>query len=376
MLHKNPSLFQDPKIEYPIHDLNLNFDDYIKQSRTIIANNRQDIDNYAKIVIDANTPFEFKPPNKAKQGVLLIHGLLDSPFIMREIGERLCTKGFLARAIMLPGHATVPGALLNTDYTEWVQAVSYGIATLKNLVEKIFIVGFSTGATLALHHALENDGISGVIMIAPAIRINSPFTFTANLPKKICPTWQRAQWLHISEEDDYVKYRSLPFNAIDQVYRLATEIKKMSPEKLAHCPLFLGLSEEDKIVSSAASIDYFKKSKNPLNQMLLYSSKPVQFNDPRIHVKNSTYPDMNILHFCHITLPVSPNNFHYGPKGDYPSASRLEENIKYGAFDKIDIAYHDLLYRLNLSKFQYERLTFNPDFNFLMSNMEEFISKI
>src|SRR5437016_3635977 len=105
MWHKHPYLFQDPKIQYPIYDLDLNFDDYIKQSRAIIATNRQHIDKYKEIVINANTPYELKPSQTAKNGVLLIHGLLDSPFIMRDIGERLQSKGLLVRSIMLPGHA-------------------------------------------------------------------------------------------------------------------------------------------------------------------------------------------------------------------------------------------------------------------------------
>lgn len=376
MLNKYPNLFQDPKIEYPIYDLNLNFDDYIKQSRAIIANNRQDLENYRKLIIEANTPFEFIPLKQAKYGTLLIHGLLDTPFIMRDIGERLCKKGYLVRSIMLPGHATVPGALLNTDYTDWLQAVRYGIESLKNNVEKIFIVGFSTGATLGLYHAAKHDDISGIMMIAPAIRINSPFAFAANLPKKIGLTCKKAQWLHVCEEDDYVKYRSLTLNAIYQVYRLANEVKKINADKLARCPIFSCISLEDKIVCSGASIDHFSQIKNPLNQMLIYSSKPLQLTDPRIQVKNSVYPDMNIMHFSHVTLPVAPTNHHYGPQGDYPLASRLEENVKHGAFDKIDLFYRNLLYRLKLSKFLYDRLTFNPDFDFMMLKMEEFISTL
>ena len=376
MWRKYPKLFQDQKIDYPIYDLDLNFDDYIKKSREIITEIRQDLDNNANLIVDANSPFEFRPAQKAKYGALLIHGLLDSPFIMRDIGNQLCQKGLLVRSLMLPGHSTVPGSLLNTDYTEWVQAVRYGIATFKNTVEKIFLVGFSTGASLSLYHAAEDHSLAGLIMIAPAIRINSPFAFAAHLPTKIRWASKRAQWLHISEENDYAKYRSIPFNAVHQVHRLAKLVKKISPEKLSYCPLFVALSWEDKIVASYSSVDYFKQSKNPHNHMLIYSGKPLHIDDKRIHIRNSIYANMNILNFSHVTLPVAPDNIHYGIKGDYSLASHLDKNMRYGAFDKIDLVLRNLFYSWKMSRFQYQRLTFNPDFDFFMQEIEKFIFKI
>lgn len=374
MLNKHQKLFQDPKIDYPIYDPNLAFQDYISRSKIIIANTRQDLTkNNAELIIEANAPFELVPKQKAKYGALLIHGLLDSPYIMRDIGNRLCEKGMLVRSIMLPGHGTVPGALLNTDYIEWLQAVRYGIDTLKQEVEKIYLVGFSTGASLSLFHAAEDHLINGLIMIAPAIKINSAFAFATNWHRVISWAWQRAKWFHISEEIDYVKYSSVTFNAIYQVYRLANEVKKLSNAKLASYPLYVILSNEDKIVCSYASTEYFNHNKNPFNRMLMYSGKPLEFEDQRISVRNSAYSDLNILNFSHITMPVSPANPHYGPEGDYPLASCFDKNITYGAFDKVDTYFRNLLYNLKLSSMRYRRLTYNPDFEFMMNEMENFI---
>lgn len=376
MLRKHPKLFEAVKIDYPIYDFHLSFQDYIQKSTEIIANTRLDLNHNADHIIEANAPYELQPKIKAKYGALLIHGLLDSPFIMRDIGEKLREDGLLVRSIMLPGHSTIPGALLETDYTEWLQAVRYGIVTLKRDVEKIFLVGFSTGASLSLYHAADDTCIAGIIMIAPAIRINSPFSFLMQWVPPFRLGWERARWFHIDEENDYVKYRSLPFNAIRQVYLLAAEVRKISPAQLAYCPLFVALSHEDRIVCSYTSTHYFQQSKNPLNRMLMYASKPLKFEDRRITVHNSFYPDLNILNFSHVTLPVSPNNLHYGKNGDYSLASHIENNVRYGAFDKLDLLYRDMLYRLKLSKFQYQRLTFNPDFDFFTEEMKKFIFNI
>jgi len=373
MLRKHPKIFQDPHIDYPIYDFHLDFSDYIKQSEQIIANTRQDLQQHPELTIKSNTPFELRPNNpNVKSGALLVHGLLDSPFIMRDIGDYLQSQGLLVRSIMLPGHGTVPGALLNVQYDEWLQAVNYGIATLKRDVENIFLVGFSTGATVSIYSAMQNPDITGLVLIAPALKINSPFTFLSNWDRFVAKKWDRAKWFYLGEEIDYVKYQSLPFNAIYQVYQLGLALQKSDLKK----PLFMALSNEDKIVCSKTSMNYFQQNPNSLNRVLIYSSKPLFFSDERITIRNSAYPDMNILNFCHITLPVAPNNFHYGKEGDYVHASHIQKNVRYGSFDKADSFFYDMLRRLKLTSFEYERLTFNPDFEFMQNQMGKFIKSV
>lgn len=371
MLRKYPKIFQNPHINYPIYDLNLSFTDYIKQSEKIIADHRQDLNLHPELTIQNNAPFELKPNElKPKTGVLLIHGLLDSPFIMRDIGNYLQSEGLLVRSIMLPGHSTVPGALLDTSLTQWQQAVTYGVHTLKQDVENIILVGFSTGANLAISHALKDPSIAGLMLIAPAFKINSPFAFLAQWMSNL-KKWNRARWFSLEEEIDYLKYQSITFNAINQVYHLGLDIQKP-----INCPIFMVLSQEDKIVCSRTSMQNFQQTKNKLNRTVLYSAKPQSFSDQRILVRNSVYPDKNIFSFCHISLPVAPDNFHYGENGDYVLASHLDKNTKYGALDKLDISFYNFLRRINLTSFHYERLTFNPDFEFMRNQMGNFIKSL
>lgn len=364
MPEKTSKIFQDPDITWPIHDLGLPFADYITQSEKIIAKTRPDA---TPLIIQHNAPFELKPnsPNP-KVGVLLIHGLLDSTFIMRDIGKTLQAEGALVRAILLPGHGTVPGALLHTTYGEWLQAVKYGVETLKREVEKIFLVGFSTGASLALHHAALDEKIAGLVLLAPAFKINSPFAF---LSKWMGTLHQK--WFCRLDEIDPVKYQSVTFNAIDQVYQLGLATQNMKVE----CPMFMILSEQDKIICSKTAIDYFQKTTHPKNHALIYASHPDTFSDNRIDVRSSVYPDKNIFSFCHISLPVAPDNSHYGMQGDYVLASHPDKNKKYGALDKLDMGFYDFLKKIHISRFDYERLTWNPDFATMQDRMRTFINK-
>jgi esterase/lipase len=368
------ALFQDPKTKHPIYELDLPFSEYSEECRNLIAKTRTDLKHHAEKIITANTPFEIRP-NHSKIGVLLIHGLLESPFIMRDIAKSLAEKGLWCRAILLPGHGTVPGDLLSVTYEDWIQALRYGIASFKNKVEKLYLVGFSTGASLALHHVLHHNDIEKVVLIAPAIKIRSRFDFSSNWYHIISWAWDRAKWLNVAEENDYVKYQSIPFNAAYQVYRLARSIKQYSKHHLAKSPLFFVLSQNDRTVSTLASVNYFLDYLQPENRLLLFSKDKRYENTPQTFIRKSIFPEMNIDDISHIALPVSSNNIHYGKHGDYIHASRFHEkkSVIYGAFSKFDNMVYDFLYKHNLTKIKRERLTFNPDFDFLMSEIETFL---
>lgn len=388
MFRKYPEFFQDPKIDYPINHSNLNFSDYINLNKQIIANHHFDLNHSIDLIIEANSPYELRPnppifsekhPDKIKYGALLIHGLLDTPFIMKDVGMSLQSQGMLVRSLLLPGHGTVPGALLNVSYKDWLKTIQYGVASLSKEVEHILLVGFSTGAALSLYHSLQNPSqILGIIMASPAFKINSRFAFANNWHRTISWRHSRSKWLFIGQEFDYTKYRSIPFNAVSQVYKLTKAIKKIDHKKQPTFPLFMTLSFDDLIVSSKVSIEYFLGLKNPNNKMILYKTGSHNFNDSRIIVQNSSYPELRIINFSHISLLIAPNNPHYGKSGDYPFASRVDEqlNVTYSALDKPRAILYDRLYKLKLIPHRRERLTFNPNFDFMMGEMVDWIFKL
>lgn len=271
MFRKYPKLFQDPNIKYP--DLSvLSFSDYIAQCKTIIAKARQDLDpNDIGLIIESNSPYELRPTNnsKIKSGALLVHGLLDSPFIMKDIGIHLQSQGLLVRSVLLPGHGTVPGALLNVDYRDWLQIVRDGITSLSKEVDKIFLVGFSTGAVCSIYQTLlDSTKIAGIIALAPAYKINSLLDFATRWPSLINHHWKRGQWMTIEIENDYVKYRSIPYRAGYEVYKLTREIATLSQKKSLTCPVFYILSHDDKVISTPSAIKYFEADKNPDSKMI------------------------------------------------------------------------------------------------------------
>lgn len=378
------ALFSDPEIKYPTHNMELPFDDYITKCKSLIASTRVDLskDNTEKI-IEANSPFELKPKNTEKPniGILLIHGLLDCPLHVRDIGQQLQSQGYLVRSVLLDGHGTVPGALLNVDYHEWLQTVRYGIASLKKEVSKIILIGQSTGASLALYQAIEHsDIISGVILVSPALKIRSIFAPTANWYRALSWAWKRAAWFHLDPEEtiDYAKYSSLAYNAIYQVYRLSEDLKERQNSHLPVCPLLFILSQDDKIVCPKTIIDYFLEHNNPKSRLLLYSNHSNSFTDSRIQVKPSAYPAQHIINFPHTVIPLAPDNPHYGKCGDYKYSSHVDEtkNVIYGEYLRDNLFYNQWMLKLGLTHLRKERLTFNPDFGYMSGYINQFIERI
>lgn len=365
-------------------DKQLPFSEYIAQSRAIIQDRRYDLkagESSSSLILDANSPFEFYPAQplhdsgRLKFGVLLIHGLLDCPFSVRDIGLHLQTKGMLCRSILLPGHGTRPDDLLTVSYNDWIKAVEYGVESLRQQVDKIFLIGYSTGAALSVYQAVKDTHIAGVILLAPAIRIKAPVN--AVVAWHYLKKWLRINphpWLYQETEIDYAKYLSITFNAVTQVARLTNTLKEKGRQNPPHCPVFMAVSREDETISSHKAIDFFSSLKNPSSKMLLYSSCDHRYPDLRIETRLTRYPELNINHFSHVSLPFSPANVHYGQYGDYEYASRIQNrNFVYGAYNRIEVDGYEWLLRLKCIQYPRRELTYNPDFEYMAEQIAQFI---
>ncbi|OAI48418.1 hypothetical protein AYO45_05060 [Gammaproteobacteria bacterium SCGC AG-212-F23] len=371
-----PNLLKDPHLSYPSGNIHLAFSDYIHQCQALVQSARpQD----STLIINANTPYELYPETpiltqnkKIKYGVLLVHGLLDSPLSLREIGNNLQAQGCLVRSVLLPGHGTVPGALLHVHYHEWINTVWYGMHSLAKEVEQIYILGYSTGGTLAILHALNHpeDNIAGIIAIVPALKIKSVFAPLSGLASKLGRLWHRAAWAAIMPENDYAKYQSIAMNGVYQVYQLTQLIKQHS--KQLPCPTLAFLTEDDKTICTPTAIRFLQQQKQA-HKIILYKKNP-HTNSATLVERPSYYPEENIHDFSHVALPCSPQNKHYGKTGDY-YGSKDNENYQYGSYVIPELQYYDFLYRHQLLRYPRRLLTYNPDFNYLIEQIEHFIIK-
>ncbi len=112
--------------------------------------------------------------------VLLLHGMSDSPYSLRALGQSLHAHNYWVLGLRLPGHGTAPTALLTVANKDLAAAVRLGVERLIARVgpRPIHIVGYSFGAALALDHVLwalaENEQAvpASLVLISPAIGVS------------------------------------------------------------------------------------------------------------------------------------------------------------------------------------------------------------
>lgn len=376
MVSNASAKFETETINYPVYDNNRPFSEYISLTKAIIANRRNDLSpSTANSIIEANSPFELIPANSSNTGALLIHGLLDCPFTLRDIAYQFQQAGILSRAILLPGHGTKPEDLLHVSYHDWIQAVRYGVETLRKDVEKILLVGYSTGAALSVYQALQDTHIAGMILLAPAIKIKAPVDTVTSF--RSLTQWLRKsrQWLFKDNEVDYTKYCSIPINPVIEVSKLSIVIRELRKHHPLNTPVLMVMSREDETISSTEAIRFFSNLKNLDNKLLLYTANEEPYVDSRIIMRHSRYPDLNINNFSHVSIPFKHDNSHYGQWGDYLYASHIHsEEFVYGAYNIIDEKISAALFDVGLAKYKRRELTYNPDFNYMANKIISFIN--
>ncbi len=373
---------------FPAGDNGSSFANYIAHIQTIICERRcipKHLDNAKTAnVLEANSPFEclpdFLPPTgtKYQYGALLIHGLLDSPFSLKDIALRLKTNNVLSRALLLPGHGTVPQDLLQVSYQDWIQTVRYGIDVMQRDVEKIFLIGYSTGAALSIYQALQPENrkqIAGLILLAPAIRIKAPVDIVIgwNYLKKWLSK-KNLKWLYREKEIDYAKYHSITFNAVNQVAQLTNVIRDLNKKRPLDIPILMVMSNDDETISSHSALNYFCSLNEPNSKLLLYTTSNRTHTDKRIETRKSSYPELHIKNFSHVTVPFAADNKHYGQHGDYSYASHLNTTqYLYGAYNRLEEKIYNQLYQFKLIKHKHRELTYNPDFDYMIKQIIDFI---
>jgi alpha-beta hydrolase superfamily lysophospholipase len=179
-----------------------------------------------------NRSFELKAKNP-RGGILLLHGMSDSPYSLRALGQALNQKGYWVIGLRLPGHGTVPSELRFLDLGDMTAAVRLGMSHLITKVKDkpVHMVGYSTGAPLAMEFtldAIETDNSpvpSSLVLISPAIAVH-PSAGLASFKNALSalPGLDGMAYLSLDPEFDPYKYNSFATNAGDIVHRITRSV--------------------------------------------------------------------------------------------------------------------------------------------------------
>ncbi len=341
-----------------------------------------------QLSINWNRTFELIPANP-KGGVLMIHGLTDSPYSMRHLARIFEEQGYYVLALRMPGHGTIPSGLLTATWKDWMAATYLGARHVREKIGKdlpFFMVGYSNGGALAVKYimeSLENETKpmpDQVILLSPMLGVTFFARFsTWHKTLSWLPYFEKFKWLDVLPEYDPFKYNSFTKAAGEQSYLLTNAIHKQVDQivksgnisSLPPITTFQSLVDATVLTSSIIDILYSKLSPNK-HELVLYDinretaaesffyiehqdllfnlrdSTGLPFDVALITNKNDKSRDVvlkikkmnsqlietepldlswppGVYSLSHVAIPFSPDDLLYGPMG--PNESNNYINI-------------------------------------------------
>lgn len=365
------------------------FSDYVANRREMLIKAHFGKSRSLESVVEGNAPFELLPARDCQagrtrpysRGVLLIHGLTDSPYFMRHLASFFQQCGLRVMAILLPGHGTQPGDLLEVRWQEWARAVAYGVDQLAEEADEVFLAGYSAGATLAARHSLLDGRVRGLFLFSPALRVSSRAA-CANLHKLYSWLAPSAKWVGIKPDADIYKYESFPKNAAFQMHCLTQELRAQLLGREVNIPVFAAASADDATVDSAATVEFMARAHHQHSRLVYYTSAmqcPPGIAPGKVELVSSVLPGQGITSFAHTSIVVPPEDAHYGRRGDYANCLHYypDDMEKYAvcASGSLPVLQGEVTEK-NLRAGIVRRLMYNPHFSALLTSMRQFIGDL
>jgi len=168
-------------------------------------------------------------------GVLMFHGLMATPYQVRELGDFLHRRSISNFGACLIGHGTTKKDLLNTTRKDWMDYARKAYVEFNQVYKKTIVLGFSLGGLLALNLAYEFDP-AGVISASAPYKVN----LGGNLKSMV--------GFNNGHPDNKIQYPGMfPVKSMSEVLKLAKETREVVPE--IDCNLFVTQGTEDLRVS-------------------------------------------------------------------------------------------------------------------------------
>lgn len=196
---------------------------------------------------------------KADSDVLaiLIHGFTGTPYDLRELGDFLHENKISISAPLLPGHGSCWKDLAEVNDNDWSQAIEDEIKNYFNEFKKIYLVGYSFGANLALNMVVKYpEKISGIVSLGISVYLRSERSARITLPifhhlfGKYRKRYIKKKLL--AEYEDSGAYATMPTKSVYDFYRfIDSRTKNELPQ--VKVPVLIIHSHDDKVTHPKSS---------------------------------------------------------------------------------------------------------------------------
>jgi esterase/lipase len=298
------------------------FDAYVAAVTTELRVHRVPFDpSKAEAELASVAPFRMPPhprcgPGKPRGIAILVHGLSDTAFAMRDLANSLARQCFEARALLLPGHGTRPADLMVVDENDWVRHVQAAVLQARRDNDVVVVAGFSLGAALAVTVAAEAPGsVDAVIGVSPAYRISSSL-----LARQASWLSVFRPWLDSGPREEFARYEAMPARGIASTMALLDRMNaRVRAQGGVQVPWMVVQSEDDEVIDVTGNRRFFaSKADDPRSVFLNYVSEPTGDRaDERVTWLPAADPGSRVAGLSHLALHIAPENPHYGLEGAY-----------------------------------------------------------
>ncbi len=368
---KNPALAPS-EFPKPSED----FNEHINQVRNYLLATQ--MPQRGSSAVDVNLPFEIAANNDAlyRGKFLLIHGLNDSPYIWRDMAQRLALRGFDVRAILLPGHGNTPEAQLNISYKDWLKAARQHKNLYQESDKDFFIGGFSMGGVIATLLASENSDVDGLLLFSPAYKSQMHHMLRWAKAYSVFKPWVFGGMII---EDNPAKYNSIPINGAAQYYKTTQALRRHWPRKPLNIPVLMVASENDSVVDISAMQKRFNAGFTGDKRLVLYTESPLLSEEQTaagsVEYRSSFYPEQRLLNQSHQSVLIAEDNPLYGQAGDVLVCNGNDWPVFSACLYYQGDHWYGAQHTPSPDEVPVARTTYNPDLDYVMQRFDELFLK-
>jgi esterase/lipase len=342
------------------------FEAYRQETEAFVQANRTFVSQDREYELANNSPREWRPEGQPTKGILFVHGLGDSPWSFTDLGPALAAKGFLVRAILLPGCGTNPAEMIDVRVEDWRRAVAEQADILGREVDELYLGGFSNGSNLALEYAYAHPRVKGLILFSPAVKSGVGLAFLAPLTS-VFKDWILKPDPGEPDKDSW-RYAVVPTNAFAQYHYASRTARKLLSDKPFDRPVAMVLVENDSVVDIPYMVRLFEERFTNPTSRLIYYGQPIAGLSNRVLFRPDKLPEYRISSFSHMGVMFAPNNPAYG----FNTKSPLCQNGQSDEATARCLAGDEVWYSawgLREPNKIHARLTFNPYFDWQLETL-------
>ena len=153
----------------------------------------------------------------------------------------------------LKGHGTSPWDLRDRSWKDWLASVERGHEIMSAFVNRVCLVGFSTGGSLALCLAAEQPpGLAGVCAVAVPLKFQDrnmmfvPLVHGANSLVRWMSSFEGVPFRENRSEHPDINYRHIPIRGLYELRQLVNAMEKKLADVV--CPVTVIQGDDDPVV--------------------------------------------------------------------------------------------------------------------------------